>query len=571
MTGTALFAGAGPGDPDLPTVKGRALIECAGAILFSGSLVNEVATRWARPGCMVADTKDMTPDQRAAWLIGNVKRHEGVIRLQVGAPALYRTLIEVVSHWTHAANPGRFVPGISSAIGRRGRGELHAAGTGAEWDPNPYRRLRPDAASRDSSPGPKCSRGESRDGSRRSDQPRGAVYGMNLSQEVCRTDGSVGMSPQTMGIRWPRLHAALSCGRAVLLACGVILFSAGLQAQVPSSPLPVRLTDQRGVEVKLPHAAQRIVTIPVPMASIVMALDGASRRVVGMHPASRQSIEKGFLRKVFPEALKIPADITRGGMFTPNLEAVLALKPDVVVTWSEPAEAVESLERAGLRVVALTNDPPNLARHFSNLEILGKLIGREDRVAAVRADLERKRDAVSQAMSGIAVKPRVIYLRQGEPSLQASGLNTFQDFWINLAGGRNVAGLLSGHQQQTTLEQLIAWDPEIIFLGTFDAATPADIYANLALSNVSAVRSRRVLKVPHGGYRWDPGSHESGLMMLWAAATMHPERFKPEMRREMRATYAALYRHRLSEAEIDDILEVRANAATPGYAAQFAR
>lgn len=392
-----------------------------------------------------------------------------------------------------------------------------------------------------------------------------------MSKQVFDGNLSAGTLPDAHSTGWFRMSAALGSGRAILLACGLLLLSAGMHAQLPATPLPVHLTDQRGIEVKLPHAAQRIVTIPVPMASVVMTLDGASRRVVGMHPASRQSIEGGFLRNVFPEALTIPADITRGGMFTPNLEAVLALKPDVVVTWSEPAEAVQSLERAGLRVVALTNDPPNLARHFGNLEILGKLIGREDRVAAVRADLERRRDTVLQALAGLAVKPRVLYLRQGKASLQVSGMNTFQDFWINLAGGRNVAGSLSGHQQQTTLEQLIAWDPEIIFLGTFDAATPADIYANPALSNVSAVRSKRVLKVPHGGYRWDPGSHESGLMMLWAAAVMHPERFKPELRREMRATYDALYRHRLGEAEIDDILQVRANAATPGYAARFAQ
>jgi precorrin-4/cobalt-precorrin-4 C11-methyltransferase len=48
--GTAWFVVAGPGDPDLITVKGRDLIARAGAILFASSLVNEAATRWAPPG-----------------------------------------------------------------------------------------------------------------------------------------------------------------------------------------------------------------------------------------------------------------------------------------------------------------------------------------------------------------------------------------------------------------------------------------------------------------------------------------------------------------------------------------
>ena len=61
--GTVWFVGAGPGDPELITVKGRSLIERAGAILFAGSLVNEAVTRWAPPGCTIADSKDMTLEQ----------------------------------------------------------------------------------------------------------------------------------------------------------------------------------------------------------------------------------------------------------------------------------------------------------------------------------------------------------------------------------------------------------------------------------------------------------------------------------------------------------------------------
>jgi len=350
----------------------------------------------------------------------------------------------------------------------------------------------------------------------------------------------------------------------LILVFGGFVLSASLQAQVPMSGSPVAVVDQRGMEVKLRRSAQRVVTIPVPM------LDGGSRRVVGMHPASRQSIDEGFLRKVYPEALAIPADITRGGMFTPNLEAVLTLKPDLVVAWSEPLEAVQAMERAGLTVLTLRNDPANLTQHFANLDKLGRMLGLDERVVTVRADIERKNATVLQALAGLTAKPRTLYLQQAKTALRASGHGTFQDFWINQAGGHNVVGLLPGHQTQTTLEQLIVWDPEIIFLGTFDAATPADIYANGALANVSAVRNKRVYKVPHGGYRWDPGSHESGLMLLWAATVIHPERFKLDLRREMRSTYESLYRYKLNDVEIDDILQLRANAQAPGYVTGFA-
>jgi len=114
--GTVWFVGAGPGDPDLITVKGRALIERAGAILFAGSLVNEAVTRWAPPGCVVADSKGMTLDEMAAWLIAQAGRCETVIRLQTGDPALYGALIEVVQPLDAAGVPIRVVPGVSSAM-----------------------------------------------------------------------------------------------------------------------------------------------------------------------------------------------------------------------------------------------------------------------------------------------------------------------------------------------------------------------------------------------------------------------------------------------------------------------
>lgn len=114
--GTVWFVGAGPGDPDLLTVKGRDLIARAGAILFAGSLVNVAATRWAPSGCVIADSKDMTLEQMAAWLIEQAGRCETVVRLQTGDPALYGALIELVQPLDAAGVPLRVVPGVSSAM-----------------------------------------------------------------------------------------------------------------------------------------------------------------------------------------------------------------------------------------------------------------------------------------------------------------------------------------------------------------------------------------------------------------------------------------------------------------------
>lgn len=116
MPGTVWFVGAGPGDPELITVKGRALIEQAGAILFAGSLVDEAATRWAPPGCVIADSKGMTLEEMSAWLIEQAGRSATVLRLQTGDPALYGTLIELVQPLDAAGVPIGVVPGVSSAM-----------------------------------------------------------------------------------------------------------------------------------------------------------------------------------------------------------------------------------------------------------------------------------------------------------------------------------------------------------------------------------------------------------------------------------------------------------------------
>jgi len=116
MPGRIWFVGAGPGDPDLITVKGRKLLEQAGAILYAGSLVDRAATLYAPAGCETRDSKDMTLDEMTAWLIEQAVRHAVVIRLQTGDPGLYGALIEMTRPLTAANIAWAVVPGVSSAM-----------------------------------------------------------------------------------------------------------------------------------------------------------------------------------------------------------------------------------------------------------------------------------------------------------------------------------------------------------------------------------------------------------------------------------------------------------------------
>ncbi|WP_295454272.1 precorrin-4 C(11)-methyltransferase [uncultured Thiodictyon sp.] len=114
--GCVWFVGAGPGDPDLITVKGRALVEQAGAILFAGSLVDAAAARYAPAACRVQDSKAMTLEAISAWLIAAAGECETVVRLQTGDPGLYGALIEMTRPLDAAGIPWRVVPGVTSAM-----------------------------------------------------------------------------------------------------------------------------------------------------------------------------------------------------------------------------------------------------------------------------------------------------------------------------------------------------------------------------------------------------------------------------------------------------------------------
>lgn len=116
MPGKVWFVGAGPGDPELITVKGRALLERAGAILFAGSLVDVAATRYAPAACVIRDSKDMTLEAMTAWLLDAAGRHDTVVRLQTGDPGLYGALIEMTRPLTAAGIDWAVVPGVSSAM-----------------------------------------------------------------------------------------------------------------------------------------------------------------------------------------------------------------------------------------------------------------------------------------------------------------------------------------------------------------------------------------------------------------------------------------------------------------------
>ena len=111
---TVHFIGAGPGDPDLITVKGRRLIETCPVCLYAGSLVPEAVVACAPAGARVLDTAPMTLDDTHAEIVAAHERGEDVARVHSGDPALYGAIAEQIRRLKAAGIPYDITPGVSA-------------------------------------------------------------------------------------------------------------------------------------------------------------------------------------------------------------------------------------------------------------------------------------------------------------------------------------------------------------------------------------------------------------------------------------------------------------------------
>lgn len=111
---TVHFIGAGPGDPDLITIKGRRLIEQCPVCLYAGSLVPEAVVAYAPKGALVMDTAPMTLDDTHAQIVAAHERGQDVARVHSGDPALYGATAEQIRRLEAAGIDYEITPGVSA-------------------------------------------------------------------------------------------------------------------------------------------------------------------------------------------------------------------------------------------------------------------------------------------------------------------------------------------------------------------------------------------------------------------------------------------------------------------------
>ena len=111
------FVGAGPGAPDLLTLRGAELLARADCVIYAGSLVNPALLGLTKPGCALFNSAEMTLEQVIAQMEAQEALHHETVRLHTGDPSLYGAIREQMDALDARGIPYDVAPGVSSLSG----------------------------------------------------------------------------------------------------------------------------------------------------------------------------------------------------------------------------------------------------------------------------------------------------------------------------------------------------------------------------------------------------------------------------------------------------------------------
>ncbi|MCI5132893.1 MAG: ABC transporter substrate-binding protein, partial [Candidatus Electrothrix sp. EH2] len=226
-----------------------------------------------------------------------------------------------------------------------------------------------------------------------------------------------------------------------------------------------------------------------------------------------------------------------------SLESVLALRPDLVLIWSEQTETIAALEARGIPVFGVSLK--SIDDVYQEIEALGRLTGREARAAEIIAWTKGELTRFTARIPADADRPRLYYMwAQGDLETSCGG-STVNDL-ISMAGGRNVCGQL--HKEHTTLsrEHLLRWNPEVLVMWYNERKSPKDILADPQWKNVAAVRQGRVHEFPEV-FLCDLWTLKFVHAVKMVAKWTHPTLFADiDLRKEQEEMLLRLYGKKLS-------------------------
>lgn len=260
----------------------------------------------------------------------------------------------------------------------------------------------------------------------------------------------------------------------VLVISVAVLAGCIQQAHQPQSLSSRTVTDDLGRRVDLPQRVTRAISLAPSITEMIFAV-GAGDRLVGVTSYCN-----------YPEDAKAIQKI--GDTMTPNMETIVALKPDVVLV--STASQLESFTRVleENRISVFVTNPKDLDGVFGNLRLLGELFGTQrladDTVGRLR-----------QRLKEIESFPRYgterVFVQISKEPLFTIGKESFLTKLIELADGVSVTADVETAYPKLSPEAAAALDPDVIILSdSSDNGEPND-----ALKNSKAVKAKRIYKI----------------------------------------------------------------------------
>jgi iron complex transport system substrate-binding protein len=303
---------------------------------------------------------------------------------------------------------------------------------------------------------------------------------------------------------------ALACGSGASSQPAVQADSATATTPTPAvrSAYPLTITGSDGRSITFTEAPKRIVSLSPGATEILFAI-GAGGRLAGTDRFSD-----------FPEAAKALPKIDYSN---PNLEALVGLRPDLVIAAGRQRNAIPAFEQAGLRVL-VAEEPGSVAGVIDRVRLLGRVTDHPTDAGDLAANLQARVGAVKEAINAVTAGPRIYH--ELDPKLFSVTPNSFIGDVYTILKAQNIVPVGSNPYPQITAESIIRADPQVILLGDsiFPGGSPDEVKRRPGWNVIDAVRGDRV-------YGLDPDTiSRPGPRVVDAleevARLLYPDRFR---------------------------------------------
>ncbi|AZN40789.1 ABC transporter substrate-binding protein [Paenibacillus albus] len=328
---------------------------------------------------------------------------------------------------------------------------------------------------------------------------------------------------------------------------------------------PETIVDGRGKEVVFKNGyAKNFVLFPHEgreIYSITQSIDPFK----GMRKEDQESnIAGGAVAKYHPEILKVNNNIMQADGSAPNVEEILKLSPDVVYQWTSRGDAgIKPLEDAGINVVAV-----NWGKYQDDIDryaLYGKALGLQDRVDAVFAHQDEAKQAILKVTDSLTKDERqnhVFVSDVHDNQINVWGTELPHTAVDKVENAALTLGKITDIDADINAETLLKWDPDMIVIGEWaHDITPDYFYKHPVLKNLTAVKEKRVYKSPKVSLL-----DNQGINWYFYSVLAYPDKFKGfDMRKQIRDDYKFLYNIDITDADIDQTLNVEENKNSKNF------